>query len=281
MTLQNPRSIAILLSTYNSGDYLSEQLDSLLSQTCDDWTLYIRDDGSTDSTLDILAQYAQKHEQIIICYDKQSNLGAAQSFMALLSLVDSKYYMFCDHDDIWLSNKITIEIIYIQSLEKKYSNKPLLVGTDLAVVDSSCNVISPSLFQYARVCVDKILKNKKYLFVVNPFVGCTLLFNDAAKRVVFPLSKDIIMHDWWIALKVCEFGVCDIIKQSTILYRQHGSNVVGTQNIDNSFGYWRKKIVNISSSLRSNLRIARALKGMHYSSIPYFWYLKFKYLINR
>lgn len=279
--LFNSRPVAILLSTYNSAKYLSEQLDSLISQSYTDWTLYVRDDGSTDSTLDILSSYTQRCNRIVIYEDHLSNLGAAKSFMTLLSEVESDYYMFCDHDDIWLPNKIMVEMGYIVELARVHPSVPLLIGTDLNVVDCECRMISSSLFQYAKVPIDRILANRRYLFVVNPFVGCTLLFNSAAKKVSFPLDDDIVMHDWWIALKVNESGFCDIIERSTLLYRQHLSNVIGTQPVVNSFGYWIRKISRIYSSIIVNKRNLKMLKKLHYCSFAEYIVLKIKYLLIR
>ena len=59
-------SIAICLTTYNGESYISEQLDSILAQTCPDWTLFIRDDCSTDNTLSILDAYAARHPEKIV-----------------------------------------------------------------------------------------------------------------------------------------------------------------------------------------------------------------------
>ncbi len=98
--------ISILLSTYNSELFLKEQIDSLLFQTVKDWVLYIRDDGSTDDTIILIEDYCRDHDNIILIKDELSNLGTKNSFMKLLSNVDSEYYLFCDHDDVWLPLKI-------------------------------------------------------------------------------------------------------------------------------------------------------------------------------
>ena len=98
--------VSILLSTYNSEAFLQDQINSVLTQTIKDWVLYIRDDGSTDNTISIIDNYCKQYDNIVFCRDGLSNLGAKNSFMTLLSQVDSTYYMFCDHDDVWLPFKI-------------------------------------------------------------------------------------------------------------------------------------------------------------------------------
>jgi rhamnosyltransferase len=100
-------NIAILLSTYNGENYISEQINSIINQTNSNWTLYIRDDGSSDGTLDIITRFVTDYENIVLL-DSSINIGTLESFIWLMQNVNSSYYMFCDQDDIWLPNKIDI-----------------------------------------------------------------------------------------------------------------------------------------------------------------------------
>ena len=68
--------IAILMATYNGEKYLREQIDSLFAQTCQDWHLYVHDDGSKDGTIAILREYAEKNPQNITLMDYPSQGGA-------------------------------------------------------------------------------------------------------------------------------------------------------------------------------------------------------------
>ena len=95
------------MSTYNGELFLNKQINSLLNQTHINWTLYVRDDGSTDNTLNILKKYKKTYPfKINIIKDDLGNLTSAFSFMRLLSLVNADYFMFCDQDDVWLPFKI-------------------------------------------------------------------------------------------------------------------------------------------------------------------------------
>ncbi len=102
----NNRKIAILMAVYNGEKYITQQIDSIISQSFELWTLYIRDDGSSDDTLKIIAAY--NDPRIIITQDFQGNLGTKNSFLYLLEIIDSPYYMFSDQDDVWLENKIKL-----------------------------------------------------------------------------------------------------------------------------------------------------------------------------
>ena len=127
--------LAILLGTYNGGRFLREQLDSLFAQTMKDFQLYIRDDGSTDDTMLIVKEYQQLHPNIVKVEDEGKNLGAKGNFERLLALTDADYYMFCDQDDVWLPDKIEVSFAKMKQMEQRYGDIPLLVHTDLEVVD--------------------------------------------------------------------------------------------------------------------------------------------------
>jgi len=140
--------IAILLPTYNSGKYLREQIDSIVAQSFSNWRLWVRDDGSNDSTLSILLDYQRRlGRKIIIIKDNKGNLGACKSFEALLESCPSSYIMFCDHDDVWLPFKIEKTFHKMKEIESQYPQKPLLVFSDLKVVDKDLNLISNSMWR--------------------------------------------------------------------------------------------------------------------------------------
>lgn len=93
--------IAILLSAYNGADYIGKQIDSLLSQTYQDFTIYIRDDGSNDGTIGIIDSFVNKFPDKVKHVDRNGdNLGVGQSFMWLLEHAMADYYMYCDQDDV-------------------------------------------------------------------------------------------------------------------------------------------------------------------------------------
>ena len=109
--------ISILLSTYNGEKYLSEQLDSILQQSYQNFIIYIRDDGSNDNTLNIIMYYVHNFpSKIKLVDDKVKHRGAKLSFIWLMSHIESDYYMFCDQDDVWLPNKIELSIDKLSKL---------------------------------------------------------------------------------------------------------------------------------------------------------------------
>ena len=128
------KKVVILLSTYNGAKYLRELLDSLLNQSHKNISILVRDDGSTDATLELLAEYGNKYNNIT--YYKGENLKPARSFMDLLKQSeDADYYALSDQDDVWLPDKIEIAIKQLEA------NKADLYHSAFQMTDSNLNPI--------------------------------------------------------------------------------------------------------------------------------------------
>ena len=224
--------IAILLSTYNSERFIVEQLDSLLRQTVPDIEIHIRDDGSFDRTLEILKQYQIANASIFVHENDGDNLRSAGSFLHLMKLVEADFYLFCDHDDVWLENKVEVSLSAAKLMNKVNDGKPLLVATDLVVVNEDLMVISESFAGYSRIKVEYI-SSFSALAATNYVTGCTTLFNRALRdRALSYSAAGISMHDHWLGLVALDAGgTIKYIPVPTVLYRQHGSNVVGAKAI--------------------------------------------------
>jgi len=263
--MNNNTSIAILLATYNSAKYLAQQIESILSQTNSDWSLYINDDGSKDNTLNICNSYINNHSgKIFLLNLNPKNVGASLNFQALLQEVDSSYYMFSDHDDLWLPGKIDVTLKAMRDLEHKYPKTCILIHTDLTVVDENLNVINPSFYKYSKIDPSKFSKFN-YLGVANCVTGCTVMINHAVKKTVLPVPGTNVMHDWWIALNISKKGIISYVPEQTILYRQHTKNIVGAKQID--IKYLLKILVNLRKIIRIDINNYRIINSLGYGSI--------------
>jgi rhamnosyltransferase len=277
--MKNNTSIAILLATFNSAAWLSQQIESILSQTNSDWTLYINDDGSKDNTLNIIDSYINNYNgKILLLNLNQKNLGAALNFQALLNEVDSSYYMFCDHDDVWLPGKIEVTFKAMRGVELKYPGTGILVHTDLSVVDDKLSVIHPSFYKYSKTNPIKFC-SFNYLGVANCVTGCTLMINNAVKEIVPPIPVSFIMHDWWIALNISKKGIIFYVPEQTILYRQHTKNVVGAKRV--GIQYLFGIIFNLRKTLRIDIKNYRILKLLGYGSALKYVFYKILFQLKR
>lgn len=268
--MKNDRKIAILLATYNGEKYLKEQIDSIVHQTYKDWTLYIHDDGSSDSTIRIIEDYQNRDNRIVLIRDEKKHLGPGLGFMSLLEDIDSDIYMFSDQDDVWLENKI--EVSYNGYLNiKNHSSLPVVVHSDVSVVDENLNILTHSYWKAINLDPDKI--NTFSHFCVCVYTnGNTMLFNRLAKDLCFPLFDGPIMHDRYVSAKVLKAnGVVSAIHKPLVLYRQHGTNVCG-------FDVGKvRKFSDIKKRIRSvvlgNYYTYKILKYYNFGSpIKYLWY---------
>jgi glycosyltransferase involved in cell wall biosynthesis len=221
--------IQILLATYNGEKYLAELLDSLVSQTYQSWELLVHDDGSVDKTFDILLGYQENYPDRIKILDDGLVMGNARdNFTYLLTLSTADYVMFCDQDDVWLPDKIEKTFRKMQELEYKHDNLPILVHTDLMIVDESLACIAPSMFDYQGL--NKSTKGLLQALAKNSVTGCTMMVNRQAILASTPILPSAIMHDWWMAASVIKVGgLVEFIDESLIQYRQHSVNSVGAK----------------------------------------------------
>lgn len=227
-------NVAILMATYNGSQYLSEQLDSIQAQTHREWILYVRDDDSQDDTVDILLAYAKKDKRIIILDRDSNNLGAKGSFGYLLNLRENAdYTMFCDQDDVWLPTKIETTLKKMLSAEQDYGKIPILVHSDLYVVDTNLRIIESSYWKYQVVNP----KNNQFhqILLTNTSTGCTVMINRALRDLAIPIPKEAVMHDWWLILVASALGKIIFLNQPFVYYRQHKKNDVGAKKFNLSY----------------------------------------------
>lgn len=227
---------AVLLSTYNGERYLREQLDSILAQTGVELTLFIRDDGSSDRTVDIIEEYMKKHSCIV--FSKGENLGVGNSFMQLVYDAPDEFdhYAFSDQDDIWLENKLITAIGAIK--DKK---GPALYTSNQLLVDGQGNEIalrhdSPPGTSYMQILCSNWLS------------GCTMVWNRPLQMILKDKdrrpSRQLLekrIHDVWVAMVAAVTGDIVFDPDAYILYRQHENNVVGVRRAD-LLSEWKKKL---------------------------------------
>lgn len=221
--------VEILLATYNGAQYIDEQIQSIQKQTVSDWRLSISDDCSTDGTLEILQRYAKQDSRITIVSSHVKYGSAQANFAALLGKATGSTIMFCDQDDIWHENKVELFINRMRQAEHKYGvDTPLMVFSDLVVVDSNDTVIAPSFIKLIGRNPQRTKLNE--LLVQNLVTGCACAMNGALTKLIRSLQIDgtrMLMHDWFYALIAAATGHVLYLDDATVDYRQHGTNMMG------------------------------------------------------
>ena len=209
--------IAILMSTYNGHKYLNEQMESLANQTLkDSMTIYVRDDGSSDDTIEIIEKWSKRID--IVLY-KGKNVGPAKSFWELFMNpeIQADYYALCDQDDVWDEDKIQKGIFAI----KKYENEPMLWCTNCRLIDGMGEIIRK------KMNIEKLDFTIASQLVCGTTQGCAMLFNDSLRRYIFGKSPKIFpMHDFVIITYAIAVGKVVYDEEPSFSYRVHGNNVV-------------------------------------------------------
>lgn len=226
--MSDSAAIQVLLATYNGAPFLTAQLDSILQQQGAPCHILARDDGSTDETPALLAAYARRHpDRLTVLSDGQRTGSPKRNVARLLAASSAPYVMLADQDDVWQPDKLRRSATAMQALEARHGTDcPALVFSDLVVVDRDLALEAPSY--WARMGLDpRNITRLPRLLRQNVVTGCTTMLNRALVRLTLPIPDGAFMHDWWIALLACTLGEATFLREPTVLYRQHGQNVVG------------------------------------------------------
>ena len=234
MSKAYPR-VAVLISTYNGERFLKEQIESVLAQKEIELNVFVRDDGSSDDTINILGSYRDK-----ITFFQESNVGVGNSFMDVLYKAgkDFDFYAFCDQDDIWKEDKLKRAVSLI---EKK--DIPLLYCSNQELIDSNANSLGLRYNNIIDTSFRQILNN-------NRVTGCTMVWNKKLNDIIADdkrkASKGLLkkrIHDVWVAMVASCVGEIVYDNESYIYYRQHENNVVGSKG-SSSLEEYKKKLSN-------------------------------------
>lgn len=243
------KQVTILLAAYKGNEWVGRQIESILAQDCDDWQLILSDDG--EETAKTLEAYARRYPNKITHYRSGRRFGSAKAhFLHLLAQYqDSPYLMFADQDDVWHPDKVRLTLEAMQRAEEEErlredwnrEQMPVLVHTDLRVVDGELEEISPSFMDFSRL--NGYRTGFRELLVQNQVTGCTVMINRPLARLAAKAkdTEPYLMHDHFLALLAAAFGKCVFLEEATMDYCQHGDNCVGAKNV-RSLGYIREKI---------------------------------------
>ena len=224
--------VNILMSTYNGQQFLAEQIRSIQDQSYTDWTLFIRDDGSSDNTKEILKDFEHQDSRIhLIDSDKSDNLGVIKSFHKLVNHDRADYYFFSDQDDVWLPNKLELSL---KEAQNYLADLPLMVYMDLKVVNQDLEIMTESMVKSQSHHANTELVQE---LTENTVTGGVAMINHALAEM-WQETDDILMHDWYLALLASAFGNLVFIDQPGELYRQHSDNVLGARTLSKRFKKW-------------------------------------------
>ncbi len=217
--------VAILLTTYNGARFLDEQLSSIAQQTHRQWTLYISDDGSSDSTLTIIKRFQQRLGADRVNLLQGPQIGFAQNFLSLVRNpeIEADFFSFCDQDDVWFPDKLQRAITQIPRADEE---RPAVYCSRTRLIDEAGNVIGYSPLFMRPPSFHNAL--------VQSLAGAnTMVLNKAARALLarVPPTAPVVSHDWLCYLLVSGCGGRVLYDaEPTLDYRQHGGNLIGSNN---------------------------------------------------
>lgn len=211
-------TVQVLLSTYNGEAFLAPLLESVLAQDHPAVALLVRDDGSSDRTLELLKPHAKQGRIQLLA---GSRLGVSASYFELLERSDPQaaFVAFCDQDDVWLPDKLSRAVVRLQAA----GHGPRLYCGRQTLVDAALHPLGRSPGLRRQPALGNAL-------VENVVTGCTAVMDSAARdRLNYARPRSAVLHDWWAYLVVSAFGKVLFDDDARVLYRQHGGNVVGCE----------------------------------------------------
>lgn len=234
--------VAVLLSSYNGEQYIKEQINSIYKQTYKDFSLYVRDDGSSDACKELLRKLKSKYGFELF---EGENLGFVGSFMWLLRNVkDADYYAFADQDDIWKEGKLKKAVDWFVKSEQEgfiRADRPALFHSAYDVIKDDGKVFDRFFFSEDEYDFRRSITE-------NHYSGFSMVINKPLRNLMIRGEDDRIgYHDWWAAMIVHAFGTAHSDCKVMALHRAHGDNVT-TFNLFTRFG-WLKKTLSEESDI--------------------------------
>lgn len=211
--------VHVMVSTYNGEKYVKEQLDSIFSQEYTNIKVTVRDDGSSDHTVEVLQTYLaglKKTDKMDII--EGENVGVKDSFLSLLNICESgDYWAFCDQDDVWFPDKVKTAVDKLSAAKGPalYCCRTMLTNEHLQPVADTLHKFPPNP-GFGNALIENIC------------VGCTIVINrDLYELVKGKYPEKSLIHDMWLYQIASCFGTVIYDDEPHIYYRQHEGNVIG------------------------------------------------------
>lgn len=205
-------TVSIALCTYNGAAYLPAQIESLLSQSFQDFEIVAIDDGSSDETVSILERYARQDQRMSVTVNS-STFGHLRNFEMALRACRGAFIAPCDQDDVWLPEKIAVLLAHIGDHALAYCDSDLMddrgrpLGVRLSQKRNMLTTDNPACFVFG-----------------NCASGHASLFRRVILDHALPIP-DGFYHDWWLAAVAAAYGGVIYCDRSLVLYRQHSTSV--------------------------------------------------------
>ncbi|MFL9786817.1 glycosyltransferase [Vibrio cyclitrophicus] len=210
-------TVSVAMTTYNAELYVEKQLDSIINQLHCNLEIIIVDDNSSDSTRNILEKYRKKQPNVHL-YFNEANLGCTKSFEKAISLTSGDYIALCDHDDIWVPEKISVLLDEVKGCSLVYSDAYIIDGDGVIDNDKRSYKSFNTLFG-----MDSSVRDFHQFCYFNSFIlGCSTMFDAKLKKYLNEIPNEGYNHDKWIVNVAARAGRVKYVDRKLLYYRVHG-----------------------------------------------------------
>jgi glycosyltransferase involved in cell wall biosynthesis len=216
-------SVDIILPYYNGSAFIKEQIESILRSDLEGINIsiiLINDASNSEETEYVKKLLPANH----IYIENAFNIGVIKSVEKGLRMSSASYVMLCDHDDVWLPEKIKNSVQRIKETEE---DSIAMVYSDLVICGPNLEEIHPSMLASSGFRSEKVYPSIIYRNIVT---GCTIIMNRKLVEFSLPFPNELPMHDHWLATCAVFAGKISLLKEPTTLYRQHGQNQIGAKS---------------------------------------------------
>lgn len=206
--------ISIAMATYNGAKWIQEQVESILSQTIQDFELIICDDCSTDGTWEVLNAIKQTDPRIYI-HRNEVTLGFKKNFENAISLCNGELIALSDQDDIWFPKHLEILKNAMVGDSQIVCARPVFVN--------EFNQVLPRKYDYFRMsCPPKTnLDTARHILLGGSnYQGASMLIRRTFFEYAFPIPDRVKFHDNWFALLACFTGGLVYVDEPIMRYRR-------------------------------------------------------------
>lgn len=234
--------ISVALCTYNGDRYLSQQLQSLASQTRLPFELVVCDDRSSDNTIEILSEFAKHAPFRVRIIRNPVNLRSTKNFEKVVSLCEGDLIALCDQDDLWNENKL-------ERLSDKLEEEPSIGGvfSDSELIDANSSPIGTRFWKTLHFSEKEQRcfasgDGRSVLLRRNVVAGTTLMFRADLRCLLHPIPTNWV-HDGWIAWMLALYSRLDIVPEPLIRYRIHSGQQCGVSPLSKRerIRSWRRR----------------------------------------
>jgi len=225
-------SVSVVVCTYNGEKFLREQLQSILEQTRPPDEIIISDDGSSDSTLEIVDEIrtsaTTSNSQRWRVLTRETPVGVSGNFASTLLEAGGDFIALSDQDDVWEPDRLERAL-------GEFRDSVLLVHSDATLIDASGQPMG-TLMSALRLSgreKSSLLRGRALdvLLRRNVITGATTVIRSSLVRQALPIPEGWV-HDEWLGLVASIQDGVVFVDSPLIRYRQHGSNEIGANKTD-------------------------------------------------